>query len=135
MTKERREAIIVGVNEYRNKQIPKLEGPINDANEIYEQFKSNGSFEISSSHFLRGPDATREKILKAVGDIFNRKDVSCDLVAFYFSGHGLIDESNVGYIAPYDMDPDDPFVNGINMEELRNFISRSKNNTRYDYVS
>lgn len=128
MNEESRKAIVVGVNKYKqNNQIPTLGGPENDAREIYEQFKSNGNFDISQSHFLVGPDATREKILKAVGDIFNRKDVSCDLVAFYFSGHGLVDESNVGYIAPYDMDPEDPFVNGINMEELRNFISRSKN--------
>ena len=39
----------------------------------------------------------------------------------------MVDENNEGYIAPYDMDPWDPYVNGINMEELRNYISRSKN--------
>ena len=29
------------------------------------------------------------------------------------------EDNNEGYIAPYDMDPDDPFVFGINMDDLK----------------
>ena len=61
------------------------------------------------------------------GEVLNRKDVNYDLVIFYFSGHGMIDENNLSYLAPYDMDPEDPYVNGIDMEDLRNYISTSKN--------
>jgi Caspase domain len=100
---------------------------VNDAQEIAERLKCNNNFRISNSNILLNRDASRENILKAVGRIFNRKDISCDLVAFYFSGHGMIDENHVGYLAPYDMEPEDPFINGINMEDLRNFISKSKN--------
>jgi hypothetical protein len=127
MSHENREAIIVGINKYRDSEIQPLNGAVNDAQEIYEHLKSNNNFQISDSHLLLNRDATRERILKAVGEIFNRKDISSELVAFYFSGHGMIDDNNVGYIAPFDMDPKDPFVNGINMEDLRNFISKSKN--------
>ena len=64
--------------------------------------------------------------MKAISDVF-RKDASFDVVALYFSGHGILDKNNVGYIAPYDMDPEDPFVSGINMEQLRTVIYESKN--------
>lgn len=122
-----RKAIIVGVNQYEpGSDITTLAGPENDAREVYERFKNNGNFDISSNHLLLGPDATRRKILKAVSEIFRRK-VNNDLVAFYFSGHGMLDENNEGYIAPYDMDPEDPYVSGINMEDLRNYISKSEN--------
>jgi uncharacterized caspase-like protein len=49
------------------------------------------------------------------------------LVILYFSGQGIVDENKEGYLAPYDMDPEDPFLYGINMKELRNVISKSKN--------
>ena len=56
-----------------------------------------------------------------------RREVNYDIVAIYFAGHAILDENNVGYIAPYDMDPTDPVVNGISLEELRNMIYESKN--------
>jgi hypothetical protein len=62
-----------------------------------------------------------------VSEVF-RKENKSDLVTFYFSGHGIVDEeNNEGYIAPYDMDPDDPFVYGINMDDLKKVIYKSKN--------
>jgi hypothetical protein len=123
----KRRAIIIGVNKYdSSSDIPTLAGAENDAREIYEQFKNNGNFEISNNHLLLGPDATRRKILKAVSEIF-RRDMECALVAFYFSGHGIVDKNNEGYIAPYDMDPEDPYISGINMEDLRDVISKSEN--------
>jgi hypothetical protein len=39
----------------------------------------------------------------------------------------LIDENNEGYIAPYDMYSADPYVCGINMEDLRKVIYMSQN--------
>ena len=39
----------------------------------------------------------------------------------------MVDEYNAGYLAPWDTDPSDPFVAGINMEDLRRAIYMSKN--------
>jgi hypothetical protein len=123
-----RTAIVAGINRYESDSaIQTLNGAENDAKEVYERLQSNGKFEISNSQFLLGGDATRKNILKAVSDVF-RKDVSYDVVALYFSGHGIVDKNKAGYIAPYDMDPEDPFVSGINMEDLRTVIQESKNN-------
>ena len=67
---------------------------------------------------LVGRQATRKKILRAVGEVF-QNDIKYDLVILYFSGHGVIGINNEAYLAPYDMDPEDPFVSGINMEDLK----------------
>ena len=122
-----RTAIIIGINEYEpGSQISGLAGAENDALEICERLKNKGDFEISTDQFLVGPHATRKKILKAISRIFRNEDFKCDLVTFYFAGHGIVDK-NEGYIAPYDMDPDDPYVSGIRMEDLRSVMSESQN--------
>jgi uncharacterized caspase-like protein len=117
-------AIIIGINDYEADGIPMLAGAENDAHELCELLKSN-QFEVADTHFLTGQKATNKAILKAISNIF-RKETECNLVLFYFSGHGIMDESNQGYIAPYDIDADDPFVGGINMDEIRSVIYGSK---------
>jgi hypothetical protein len=126
---ESKKAIIIGINKYESgSQIPRLAGAENDAREICERLRLNGNFDISESHLLLGEDATRKKIRKALSEIFRNEKSKCDLVTFYFAGHGIIDNNtNEGYIAPYDMDPDDPYVSGITMDDLRNVISTTKN--------
>ena len=37
--------------------------------------------------------------------------------------------NNEGYLAPYDYYPDDPFISGINMRELKKIIYNTKNIT------
>jgi uncharacterized caspase-like protein len=126
---EKRIAIVVGVNEYEagQEQIPELKGAENDAIEIRDRLIQYGKFKISNDHYLVGRDATRRNILKAVSDIF-RKDEKCDLVTFYFSGHGIPDEkTNEGYIAPYDYHPDDPFISGINMADMKKAMYNARN--------
>ena len=122
----RKTAIIAGINSYEAPKIETLAGAENDANEISERLQNNGDFKISKGHYLIGPNATRKNILRAISEVF-RRDASYEVVALYFSGHGVLDRNNVGYIAPYDMDPEDPFVSGISMEQLRTVIYESKN--------
>lgn len=125
--KEKRKAIIVGINEYKFDEIPRLDGAQNDAKEIRDKLIQYGDFDIPNDCYLVGPDATREKILKAVSKIFRKSD-TCDLVSFYFSGHGIPDEmTSEGYIAPFNYDPDDPIISGINMTELKNAIYNARN--------
>ena len=52
-----RHAIVIGINNYESQAIPSLRGAENDAREIYEQLERNGNFDISTGHFLLGPDA------------------------------------------------------------------------------
>ena len=61
---------------------------------------------------MRGKDATYKNISKALAELFRKlADKSTDLILFYFSGHGFVDEeTKQAYIAPYDFDPDDPNI-------------------------
>ncbi|HSF51076.1 MAG TPA: pentapeptide repeat-containing protein, partial [Nitrososphaeraceae archaeon] len=125
--KEKRKAIIIGINQYENYEIPTLNGAENDAREIRDKLIQYGNFEISNDHYLVGSHATRRNILRAVSDIF-RQDEKCDLVTFYFSGHGVPDlPTSDGYITPYDYDPKDPIISGINMADLKKAIYNAKN--------
>jgi hypothetical protein len=127
--KARRFAVLVGVNKYQDyDQIPTLAGAENDAEELRKRLITNNDFEVLDGHLLLGEHATRTAILRAVSDIF-RNDRNTELVLFYFSGHGVVDENQEGYIAPYDMYPKDPFVSGIRMEDLKYLIERSNSKT------
>jgi hypothetical protein len=128
-------AIIVGIDKYEaEKEIPMLHGAENDANEIVKRLTTGGGgaagvpdFKVPNNYFLIGKNATRRAILKAISDVF-RRNLDNKLVLFYFSGHGQLDKNDVGYLAPYDMDPDDPYVSGIKIEDFTNVINKSKNN-------
>jgi len=124
----RRRAIVIGINQYEDKNIPELSGAENDAQEVYQRLTDPnvGNFEVLNEHFLIGPRAKFKDIRKAVSDVFWRAD-PCDLALFYFSGHGFVDSYGNGYIGPYDIRKDEPFVCGANMNEIRTVVSRSKN--------
>jgi hypothetical protein len=136
MTEGKRLAVIIGINEYEKSttkqggNIPPLKGAENDAKEVRDRLSNPtvGKFDIQNNHFLTGSRATCKAIRTAISDIFRKMD-SYDLVLFYFSGHGFVDGRGDGYIAPYDMEKDDPFICGIKMTELREVISESVNKT------
>lgn len=127
--RRKRQAVIVGINKYKNyPTIPELTGAENDAEDIYDRLSKPdiGNFEIPDDHCLIGEDATCERIRKAISDIFWKTDTH-DIALFYFSGHGFEDGYGNGYIAPYDMVKDEPFVYGINLQELKHVFSKSTN--------
>jgi hypothetical protein len=124
-----RKAMVVGINKYlKEDKIPSLAGAENDAKELYELLKNDqlGEFDIQEDHLLLGSDATCENIRQALSDLF-WQDNSCELVLFFFSGHGFKDGFGNGYIAPYNIDLNHPFVNGINISDLKNIIFSSPN--------
>ena len=72
-----------------------------------------------------GEAATRKNILKALSDVFRKStEPHPDLVIFYFSGQGLRDGYGTTYIAPYDIDLEDPFIGGIQVDDLRMYVDK-----------
>jgi hypothetical protein len=123
---EKRQAVIVGINEYSDHDIPKLEGAENDAMDICDRLTNYGNFDIPDDHCLIGDKATCKRIREAISGLLWQPH-PCDLTLFYFSGHGFVDSYGNGYIAPWDMKKDKPFVCGINMLELRQVMLYSVN--------
>ena len=87
--------------------------------------KKNG-FEIAENDFLIGGKATYRAISKSINDTY-RKRIDYGTILFYFSGHGFADENKDVYIAPYDVDPNDPYVCGISIDELNRVMDNSRN--------
>lgn len=115
-------AVVVGINKYQNfPSNMELKGAENDAKEIAEKLKEFGYFKIDLLLGSKG-EATSENIRKAISNIFYNSQLY-EIVLFYFAGHGILDASGNGYIAPSDMLPDEPFVYGINMQDLNGVIS------------
>lgn len=121
---EKRQAVIVGINEYKDPEIPKLNGAVNDAVEVWQKLKYFGNFNVTSNHFLLDSKATFTAIREAISDLLYKTDL-CDVAIFYFSGHGFVDAYHEGYLAPWDMLRSDPFVYGLKVTELKQLIRNS----------
>jgi hypothetical protein len=118
-------AVIVGVNEYEDKSIPALKGAEKDAEEVKNLLTKQGEFEVAPEDFLIGKDATYENVRRALSDLLWKTDPS-PVSLFYFSGHGFQDSYGAGYIAPWDMEKQRPFVKGIDMQGVKQLALQSK---------
>jgi uncharacterized caspase-like protein len=125
MAAERR-AVVIGVNNYDDPGIEKLQGAVYDAEHLRDRLVQYGDFEIDDDHFLTDKAATCLAIRKAISDLLWKLD-STSLSLFYFSGHGFQDEYGNGYLAPHDIDPKAPLVCGIRMQELTELLVAAQN--------
>ena len=64
-------AIVVGIDEYDDKEIPKLKGAGHDARELFELLTSEvGGFEPDEKNLLVNENARQRDILDRVSEIF-----------------------------------------------------------------
>jgi len=81
-------AIVVGVGDYQDKSIKKLDYPEADAQYIQKILIQQAGFPSDHVRALIGKDAYREKFRLAIEDWLKSSVQKNDLVLFYFSGHG-----------------------------------------------
>jgi caspase domain-containing protein len=132
--KDKKIAISVGINKYyddeedeEGKGIPRLDGAENDAKEFFELLTSEtAGFENDTENLLLGENATHRKITERVADIF-RENKKFEMALFYFSGHGFVDKKGDLYLSTYDVSKKDPYIGGINVDDLRDQIYKSEN--------
>ncbi len=99
-------AVVVGVNAYKN--WPRLSYAVNDAQAVRDMLVHTYAFPPDHVTTLLDGEATREKILAALGDnLADAKKVSHDDRVFvFFAGHGVTRKlpsgKNQGYIVPVD---------------------------------
>jgi len=115
-------AVIIGINAYE--KWPSLEYAVNDARSIQKRLKEMGFDTVT----LLDNNATRENILKVLGDELPKKVEKNDRVIIFFAGHGqteeLADGSQMGYIIPVDSDTRNIFSTAISMDQVRQFSRR-----------
>ncbi len=109
-------AVVVGISAYDH--MPTLRYTDDDAYRMYAFLKSpeGGALADNQIRILIDEDATHEKIIAAMTDVFGKAG-SEDLVMVYFSGHGL-----PGSFLPIDFDG---FNNKLEHEEINKIMESS----------
>ena len=118
-------AVIVGINDYQN--WPKLRYCVNDADSVEQMLITQYGFKKSNIIKLLNRDATREKIVWALGDQLadTKKVGKDDRVFVFFAGHGatrrLPSGKELGYIVPVDAEAEVSQSKSISMTQLQEF--------------
>ena len=83
-------ALLIGINKYPNLPIKyQLRYAVNDVNALRKVLIEQYGFLESNIVTLLDEQATRQRIIEAMGQLTDRKKVdSNDRIIFYFSGHG-----------------------------------------------
>jgi hypothetical protein len=90
-------AVLVGVDNYIDKEIPKLQGSSNSVNAMEEFLIDNGFKGNIEKLYSPTKEEITEKIKQVEQNNPNKK------ILFYYSGHGIIDNKNDFYLAPTDV--------------------------------
>jgi len=109
-------AVIIGISSYNH--MPTLRYTDDDAYRMYAFLKSpeGGALADERIRLLIDEDATKEKILNAMNEIFMKAGPN-DLVLMYYSGHGV-----KGAFLPIDFDG---FNNKLEHEEINRILDKS----------
>lgn len=92
--------LIIGINNYRDPDLPDLEKPVSDANQLHDLLVSRYYFHEEDMILLK--DARRNEIVEALDHLANVVTPSDNVLIFY-AGHGTWDEkANVGFWLPSD---------------------------------
>ena len=100
-------ALIVGISNYKNLDAKRqLRFAESDAQSIYRLLisKEAGAFPPENVHMLTGAKATLQNIKYELETWLPSVAQPSDRVIVFFAGHGLVDKGR-GYLAPYDVDP------------------------------
>ena len=103
-------AIIIGVDDYSAKEsdLEPLQFAVNDAREVRDLLRDEFGYAEERIRYLTEKDATRDAIRDAFEKwLPNQKVQPDDAVLVFFSGHGLIDKKQQGYLAAVDSRRDD----------------------------
>jgi WD40 repeat protein len=112
-------ALLIGVSEYQDDEIPDLDNPIKDAQNLYDVLTTQYNFEKENVKFLKNP--TQKEIFIAFEDMGKVLSQNDNLLIFY-AGHGVWDsKGKVGYWLPADASRDSK-VNWFSNSNLRDFI-------------
>lgn len=93
-------ALIIGINEYADKDITDLDYPITDADSLQHILVNQYAFHEEHIQFLKNP--TRTEIIIALDEL-SRSVTNRDNLLIFYAGHGYWDDkSGIGYWLPHD---------------------------------
>lgn len=117
---ENKYAVIVGINQYKDADIPHLNYADNDAQSIKKMLIHKFNYQEENIRLLLNEEATKFNIQSALSALRHIDQNS--QVLFYFAGHGqtiqLPSGGEMGVLLPYDANDEDLYVTGLRMKEL-----------------
>ncbi len=122
-TKSKTYAIVIGISNYENASIPKLNYSHKDATQFYEWLKSKpgGSVPDYQIKLLTNEQATISAIYNGL-DWLREMVQKGDIVYFYFSGHGdmEIDSASIsqGYLLAYNSPSNNYAKNAVSINDI-----------------
>src|SRR5439155_7775133 len=98
--------------------------PERDAESMYRVLISHegGAFAAENVHLLKGEQATLGNIRRELEVWLPSVVQPVDRVVVYFAGHGLVKDGK-GYLAAWDLDPDNPQTTGYPMAALGDVLA------------
>jgi hypothetical protein len=116
-------AVVIGINDYQ--KWPKLHYAVRDAEDVIKRLHRLGFDEVIP---LFNAAATRQNILRVLGDELYNKTTDDDRVFIFYAGHGQTQDlprgGKEGYIIPVDGDEKDYYATAIKMGELQGLSNR-----------
>lgn len=120
-------AVIIGLTEFRNAKIPRLQFATEDAKAFYQYLTQEANFAPDHVRLLYNEKATQRRVKSELGNkLLTRMVKPDDLVVIFVSTHGspahmdAVEHKN--YLVVYDSDPDDLYSTGIDMQEVLSII-------------
>ncbi|TAL80466.1 MAG: hypothetical protein EPN88_01175 [Bacteroidetes bacterium] len=112
-------ALLIGIENYQNLEIPDLNNPVKDAQSLYDVLATKYTFERDNIIFLKNPKLS--DIITTLDGLAKKLVVNDNLLIFY-AGHGYWDDrGKVGYWFPADASKNST-VNWFRNSTLRDFI-------------
>ncbi|MCB1179225.1 MAG: caspase family protein [Leptospiraceae bacterium] len=118
----KRYALVIGINDYNDPEIPDLSKARNDAKALGKILKERGQFDevdvmtddIDSKNNLY---PTKLNIMEKMESILNYSTPN-DLIVFFFSGHGISDNNEKGYLVTVDTVADKQYNTALKVDHL-----------------
>lgn len=127
-------AIIVGISNFQDPKIPKLQYSTKDAIDFYKFLEKSGNFKRDHMRLLLNEKATQRRILTELATLFlHRVAEPDDLVVVFFSTHGSPTEEGPGgnnYLVAYDTSIDELFATGVSMQAIMSTLKERINSDR-----
>ncbi len=118
-----RHALLIGVSEFTDQRLARLNAPTNDVLALRGILKDNsrGSFDNVELSLNEDFLAVRDHLLRLFHD-----RAPDDLLLLYYSGHGILGRGNRLFLATSGSNLDKPSDRGISARYIREFIDESR---------
>lgn len=116
--------MIIAISEYNDERLADLSFSERDGKDMHNLLISL-SYEIEPNHVMIGY-IKYENIRESIKEFFTSKSVKPnDTLLFYFSGHGVLEDTGDHYLSSSEIDPEEPYDKGYSFDDITRMMYRS----------